>query len=47
LIGAYHSLLGPYYPWTGYQDAVAFFSVALSDAQIAQHYSLGSVAAVP
>ena len=41
LVGAYRSLLGPYYPWTGYQDAVALFPVALSDAQIAQHFSIG------
>jgi hypothetical protein len=43
-IGAYHSLMGPYFPWPGYLDSVALFPVALSDAQIAQHFSIGSTA---
>ena len=42
LVGAYRSLVGPYYPWTGYQDAVALFPVALSDVQMAQHFAIGA-----
>jgi hypothetical protein len=47
LIGAYHSLVGPYGPWPFYQDSVALFPLALSDAQIAQQFAIGTGAAVP
>ena len=44
LIGAYRSLVGPYFPWTAYQDSVALFPLALSDAQIAEQFAIGATA---
>jgi hypothetical protein len=45
LVGAYRSLLGPFFPWTGYQDSVALFPLALSDTQVAQHFAIGAAGA--
>jgi len=39
IIGAYHSSLGSYGPWSGYEDSVAFYPSALSADKVAAEYT--------